>query len=219
MQFLPAYSPQPAGEYVAKLIERQLKDGRTVLWLLSGGSAIHVAVAAAAVLEGQNLTGLTVSLLDERYGRVGHSASNWHQLAEAGFKPTGATLHPVLEGAPLDATAKAFEVFLATEFEVADFVLGLLGIGPDGHTSGILPHSPAVDAPGLAFVYAGPDYQRVTTTAAALQRLDEAVVFAAGEAKWPVLDRLETELPVAEQPAQILKSLPQLTVFTDRPQK
>ena len=46
-----------------------------------------------------------------------------------------------------------------------------------------------------------------------------AVVYAAGEVKWPVIDRLETDLPAAEQPAQILKLLSKLTIFTDRPQR
>lgn len=214
-----AHSPEPTAKYLAEKISSQLQESKTVLWLLSGGSAIAVAVAAAEHLKGQDLAGLTVSLIDERYGQPGHPDSNWRQLETAGFNLPGATLHPVLTGVDQPATATTYADFLKNQFSAVDFRLGLLGIGPDGHTSGILPHSPAVTAPGLVCAYDGPDYQRVTTTPAALACLDEAVIYATGPAKWSVLDRLETDAPVADQPAQALKSVSKLTIFTDRPEK
>ncbi|HVQ44471.1 MAG TPA: 6-phosphogluconolactonase [Candidatus Saccharimonadia bacterium] len=217
LEFIPASSPQPVAAYLAAKILAQLADGRSVLWLLSGGSGIATAVATASLLSGHDLSSLTVSLIDERYGPPGHADSNWHQLEVAGLKLPGATLHPVLTGASESDTAAAFAKFLADQFDTADHVLGLLGIGLDGHTSGILPHSPAVTAPGLVCAYDGGQYQRLTTTPRALKHLNEAVAYAAGEAKWPVLDRLETDLPIAEQPAQALKAVPHLTIFTDRP--
>jgi len=216
LEFIAASGPQPVADYTAGLITAQLDAGRRVLWLISGGSAIPVAVAAAAELAGRDLGRLTVSLIDERYGAVGHADSNWRKLEAAGLSLPGAQLQPVLAGAPQADTAAAFEQFLAREFDRADYRLGSLGIGTDGHTSGILPHSPAVTASGLVCSYDGGDYRRITTTAQALAHLDEAVVYAAGEAKWPVLDRLEMEVSPAEQPAQFLKRLPRLTVFTDR---
>jgi 6-phosphogluconolactonase/glucosamine-6-phosphate isomerase/deaminase len=217
LEVVSADSPTAAGEYAAGLIAGQLAQSRTVLWLLSGGSAMEVAVAAAQVLEGENLSGLMVSLIDERYGQVGHADSNWHQLSAAGFRLTGATLHPVLTGAPAAQTASDYEAWLRAQFDIADFRLGLLGIGGDGHTAGILPHSPAVTAPGLVYAYAGPDYQRITLTGRALARLSEAVVYVAGQSKWPLLDQLETVLDPADQPAQLLKAVPRLTLYTDRP--
>jgi 6-phosphogluconolactonase/glucosamine-6-phosphate isomerase/deaminase len=217
--FTRVTSPSRASQYMAKQIAAHLTAGKKVLWLISGGSCIATAAATASRLAGQNLSGLTVSLIDERYGEPGHPDSNWHQFEQSGAKLPGATLHPVLAGLDQPATADAFAEFLASQLSSADYSLGLLGIGPDGHTSGILPHSPAVTAPGLACAYDGPDYRRITTAPAALVRLDEAVVYAAGASKWPVLDRLETELPVAVQPAQILKAIPKLTIFTDRPEK
>ena len=123
---------------------------------------------------------------------------------DAGFSVPGAILLPVLHGKDMPATAADFEASLKQMFERASYRIGLLGIGPDGHTSGILPYSSAVDAPGLVHAYEGGGYRRVTTTAAALAMLDEGVVFAVGEAKWPVLDKLQTNAPPAEQPAQFL---------------
>lgn len=216
IEFIPAASPEPVAKYLAELIIAQLSDGRSVLWLVSGGSAVDVAVAASAQLRGQDLSKLTVSLIDERFGPVGHADSNWTQLLAAGFDLPGATLQPVLEGAGMTETAEGYDHFLASKFAACDYHVGLLGIGPDGHTSGILPHSPAVTAPGLVCAYDGGQYQRITTTPLALSKLSEAVVYALGEPKWPVLDRLEADLPVADQPAQALKAITKLTIFTDR---
>ena len=219
--FVSTNSTSDPARYVDGRILGHLADSRRVLWLISGGSCIEVAAEAARAIasSGQQLKNLTISLIDERYGPPGHANSNWAQLQAAGLHLPGATLHPVLTGADQPATAAAFAEFLADQFAAADFRLGLLGIGPDGHTSGILPHSPAVTASGLAFAYDGPDFRRITTTADALAHLDEAVVYVVGQRKWPLLDRLETDLPVADQPAQLLKTIPKLTIFTDRPEK
>ncbi len=220
LEFIRATSAKPVAEYLAGKLLGQLGAGRTVLWLLSGGLVVDTAAAVTRILAGRDLSRLTVSLIDERYGPPGHPDSNWQKLAEGGaLKLPGATLHPVLAGLSQPDTAAAFEAFLSQQSDTADYRLGSLGIGPDGHTSGILPHSRAVTAKGLAYAYDGPDFPRVTTTAEALRHLQEAVVYAAGEAKWPVLDRLETALSPADQPAQFLKSIPRLTIFTDRPQK
>jgi 6-phosphogluconolactonase/glucosamine-6-phosphate isomerase/deaminase len=218
LEFSSASTPEPAAKYVASCIAAQLTAGRSVLWLLSGGSAIDVAMATLPHFAGVSTTGLTVSLIDERYGPVGHKDSNWHQLAEAGFQISGATLHPVLDGTPQNEAAEHFGDFLESEFNIADYAVGLLGVGADGHTSGILPHSPAVTASGLVFAYDGAQYQRITTTAAALERLDEAVIYAVGDAKWSVLDQLETDISPADQPAQLLKAISRVVIFTDRPQ-
>lgn len=217
MTFIPAHAPEEPAKYLARAIATRLKAGQRVLWLVSGGSCIDVAVATAKLLASEKLVNLTVSLIDERYGEPGHANSNWHQLETAGFALPGAVLHPVLAGQDQVSAAVTFAEFLKTQIEQADYRIGLLGMGTDGHTSGILPHSPAVTASGLVCDYTGPDFARITTTPAALARLSEAVLYATGQTKWPMLDRLETELPLAEQPAQALKTVPRLTIFTDRP--
>lgn len=210
-------SPDPLAKYLADTIGAGLHAGKRVLWLLAGGSAIPVAVMAAQRLaaSGVPLEQLIVTLTDERHGAVGHANSNWKQLQDAGFNLPGAELHPVVAGKDLAGTVAGFETFLDKELSAAQYRLGLFGIGPDGHTSGILPHSSAVHETRLVHGYDGGEHQRITTTAAVIARLDEAVVYAVGEAKWPVLERLETDVPVDDQPAQALKQVPKTTVFTD----
>ena len=168
------------------------------------------------MLEGVDLSNLTVTLTDERYGPVGHPDSNWWQMEEAGVTLPGAQRIPVLAGADRPATTSAFAAHLQAAFSQADYVLGFFGIGADGHTAGILPGSLAVHSEELAASYDAGNYERITMTPKAVTRLDEAVVYAVGKAKWPVFDDLSKgDLPLDVQPAQILKQVPECTVFND----
>lgn len=213
-------SIEPVVEYLSGVISDQLAAGKRVLWLVAGGSSMPVAVAVSETLKnsGISLANLAMTLTDERYGDVGHADSNWRQLEELKFDLPGAALHPVLTGKDMNATVTDFAEILETEFEKADFCIALFGIGPDGHTAGILPDSPAVAEKQFAHGYDAGTYKRITMTPPAVARLDEAVVYAIGEPKWPVLDALETDLSLHEQPAQILKQVPKCTIFTDKQQ-
>ncbi|MFA5154941.1 MAG: 6-phosphogluconolactonase [Patescibacteria group bacterium] len=203
---------------VARPIAEALRLGRSVLWLVPGGSGIAVAAYAAELLNaaaGGNLTNLAVTLTDERYGPVDHPDSNWRQLRAAGFMLPSARLIPVLDGANQLETTRSFAVRLEQELAQADFAIGLFGIGADGHTAGILPHSPAVGSADLAYAYDAGNFRRITITPRAIGRLSEIVVYAQGPEKWPALARLSERLDPAEQPAQALKQVKKLTVFSD----
>jgi 6-phosphogluconolactonase len=214
MQFKKIDSIEPAASYLADVIQQHLAAGEKVLWLVSGGSAIEVVMVAAHQLWEKDMRNLTISLGDERFGPVGHADSNWRQLVEAGFKFTGAQMVPVLGGEDRDQTTQRYAANLQQMFETADYRLALFGIGPDGHIAGILPGSPAVEAKGWAISY--PDaYERITMTPVAITKLDEVIVYAVGEPKHAVLDELGTDLPLNQQPAQILKQVPSVTIFND----
>ena len=205
----------PVVTYLTDVLSKHLSSSESVLWLLSGGSAVPVAVAVAGRLNPSLLPSLTITLIDERYGPVGHKDSNWQALMTAGLT-SGANLLPVLTGASLASTVTRWSKELDHALEAASFRIGLLGIGPDGHTSGILPNSSAVTANGIVYAYEGGGFERITTTFETIKRLDEAVVYAIGESKRPVLERLNEDIPLAEQPAQILKQLPKTTIFNDQ---
>ena len=215
MTFRKIASAEPVAAYLAGCLSEHLKAGERVLWLIPGGSGAEVAARASQLLEGTPLENLTITLTDERYGPVGHPDSNWLHLAHAGMHVTGAHLVPVLHGEDLRLTAEQFADRLKELLPAADYRVGLFGIGGDGHTAGILPGSPAVEATELATAFTAEPFERVTATPAAIVRLDEAVVYAIGQAKHQQLERMEQNLSVAEQPAQILKRLPKLTVFND----
>ena len=75
--------PGNASDYLVKTINNKLISDEKILWFLSGGSSISLAIAVRKRLE-RNLKGLTVMLIDERYGPDNHPASNWKQLKDAG---------------------------------------------------------------------------------------------------------------------------------------
>lgn len=205
----------PAVDYIAGALRSHLEKGEKVLWLLPGGSAIAAAAEVGQRLSGLDLSNLAVSLTDERYGEVGHADSNWRQLQEAGLDLPGARLFPVLTGLDGQATVARWQAELEELLTSCDYKLGFFGIGPDGHTAGVLPGSPAMTTPGLVALYDGGAFQRITTTPAAISRLDEAVVLAMGEAKRKALEGLKTEKPINEQPAQVLKRLNSCIIFND----
>lgn len=216
MVFKKIASPKPAATYIYKAVGRRLSAGQSVLWLVAGGSAMDAAVSAARRLaKTADLSKLTVTLTDERWGAPGHADSNWRQLGEKGFKLPGAQLAPVLKGQNLTETAADFGRFLTGALGQADFSLALAGMGPDGHIFGILPGSPAVQSDQPVIGYQWHDYARLTPTPGLLHQLDEVVIYAAGEAKWPQIAKLKEDLSPNDQPAQLLKSLPKVTFFND----
>lgn len=158
---------------------------------------------------------LTITLTDERYGEVGHHSSNWQQLLDAGFSLPGAQILPVLRGKEPNQTTGDFNRELKKHLDSSAFKIGLLGMGADSHTSGILPGSPAVNSDKYALLYDSGQYLRITSTPSALSRLDEAVLYAVGTDKWPAVAKLKRNAPLAEQPVQVLKKIPKFTVFTD----
>ena len=204
--------------HLVEALRERLSRRLRVLWLVSGGSAIAVAVAVRQQLgDCAGLAGLSVGLVDERYGAVGHQNSNWQQLRAAGFELAGIQPLPVLAGKSFAATVDDYEAALAAAMSASDYRLGLFGIGVDGHTAGILPDSPAVTSDQLVCGYQGPDYQRITVTPALITTLDEAVACAFGLAKKPALTKLLAGTAVrSEQPAQVLCQVPVSIVYNDQ---
>ncbi len=206
---------EEAAQALANKISGKLSLGKNVLFFATGGSGMDVCIKVSEILRNQPHENLTVTLTDERYGAIGHADSNWQQLMEKGFSLPDAKLIPVLTGDDASATANKFNQKLNGEFKKDSYKIGLFGIGADGHTAGILPHTGAVDSPDLAYTYKTEKFERITITPKAILALDEAVVYAKGEEKWKTLEDLQASRDIHDQPAQILKTVPLLTMFTD----
>ncbi len=202
-------------EFIAHSISSQLNLGKNVLFFVTGGSGIEVGIQISEILRNQPHENLTVTLTDERYGPVGHPDSNWQQLMEKGFSLPQARLIPVLTGDDANITTKKFNQELEKELAKSSYKIGLFGIGADGHTAGILPESEAVNSPDLAYTYKTEKFERITITPKLIVELNEAVVYAKGEEKWKTLEELQHDKDIHKQPAQILKVVPLLTMFTD----
>ena len=203
-------SDDQAIDFISKKINRALVANKKVLWLVSGGSFVPIAVGVRNNLK--NTTKLTVTLTDERYGAPGHKDSNWQQLIEAGFDFSNIQSYPVLNGEKIAETTYNFDSFLKTHF---DFILGTFGMGADGHTAGILPDSKLADSHKLAEFYVGPDFERITVTPKYIASLEQAIVYARGESKHKAIDNYSKALSIESQPIQILKSITSTIFIND----
>jgi 6-phosphogluconolactonase len=220
MNFAKISNSEPVINYLDKTLQEQLKLNEKVTWLVTGGSAITVAAEVSNKLRGKNLDNLYVTLTDERFVDQDDANSNWIQLKEAGFELQSAHLYPVLNGQDISHTSSHFSEILHELLDSPGYKIGLFGMGPDGHIAALFPNHPIVNE--------GQDYtswledspkpppKRITMTTAAIKKLDEAILFVLGEEKKPLLEKLRDSVQFIEQPAQILKSLPKLTIFNDQ---
>jgi 6-phosphogluconolactonase/glucosamine-6-phosphate isomerase/deaminase len=210
------------GEGVEPLRDRlvqELENGKKVLWLVPGGSNIPLSVDVMRQIPDDLTANLTIYLTDERYGEIDHPDSNARQLREAGFNPKNARHVWVLaKDLNLDETSEQYAMSVSTAFEAADVVIGQMGMGPDGHVCGILPGTVAVESDKLVVGYVTEQFTRITLTPKALEEhVDAAYVFAFGDNKREALDNLMSkDLPLTEEPAQILKKLPEAYIYNDQ---
>lgn len=208
-------------EGVQPLLDRlmeELQNGKRVLWLVPGGSNIPLSAQVMRELPEDLTEQLTMYLTDERYGEINHPDSNTRQLQEAGFNAKKARQVNVLaRGLSLEETTEQYALSISTAFQAADVVIAQMGMGPDGHICGVLPGSPAVHSRKLVVGYPTETFTRITLTPKALQdHVTAAYVYAFGEAKKEALTNLLTGKSLDEQPAQVLKSLPEAYVYNDQ---
>jgi 6-phosphogluconolactonase len=91
--------------------------------------------------------------------------------------------------------------------EAPHFDLILLGVGEDGHTASLFPHSPALASPRLvaAAVSPLPPLRRVTFTPALITAAARALVLATGGEKAEAVRRALEEPPSPAVPASLLR--------------
>jgi len=201
--------------FISNIINKKLKSSKQVLWFISGGSFVPIEVEISKKIQSEYSEKLVITLVDERYGPINHVESNWLKLKEAGFEIKKAKFIPVLLGESFFNTTICFNNILKEEFNKTEYKIGLFGVGKDGHTAGILPNSKALNSTELVCSYEAELYNRITITPKAICMLDEAIVYTKGEEKWPVIENLYKDIPVENEPIQILKKVPLLTIFTD----
>ncbi len=207
---------EEVADFIVASILSQLNQGKRVLFFVTGGSSIAVGVKVSELLKGNSVQNLTIMLTDERYGEINHSNSNFFQLSEKGFNLSQAKIIPILINENINVTTQKFNENLTKELNLANYKIGLFGVGADGHTAGILPESVAVDCQDFASNYNTPLFSRITITPKTIEKFNEAVVFMQGEEKWPVIkDLLNEDINILKQPAQVLKKVPLLTIFSD----
>lgn len=211
-------SPQEAATDIAKRLNELLASGRSVLWLVSGGSNMPVQTMAMNMIPDKLSKHLYIIPVDERFGPYNHKDSNTGAMRKAGFDPKHAQWIDLLEqNFSLAQTTQLFNDFLAREIAKEDYIFVTLGMAEDGHTAGILPQSPALTSTDFAVGYKAPDYTRITVCADTLAaHADEVVLCAFGQNKLSTLERLRNKDESRQiLPAMILHQIENCTVYHD----
>jgi len=221
-----------AAHALSQAIVDTISSNIPTLCLFSGGSAFSILNLLPIPADASVCT---IGVLDERY-TANPKESNFRQLVASDFCTR-----------MLSAGASAIDTWphsgesaseLAIRFEYAlrlwstthpdGRILITQGMGPDGHTSGMmpLPDDPekfgelfdneahwvaAYDATGK-----NPYPSRVTTTCAFLRHVDTSIFLITGEEKRPAYTRLLTKHgDLTHTPARIVREMKSVLIFTD----
>ncbi len=227
-------SNHPLEEASAKL-KKILKENKekNILLLFSGGSAM----AIIDHLHPKNISDkCTISVLDERFTHE-KKDSNFAKLSHTSFfkavKEKTPYINPsVKDNESLEDVAKRFDLALK-HWHITNrdgIVIATIGIGPDGHTSGILPmpENPEKfkklfqDEAKCAIGYEttpdkNPHTKRITTTLTYMQRhINYGIIYATGKQKKDaLLKTIYEDENLSETPAQILRKIENADLFTD----
>jgi len=114
--------------------------------------------------------------------------------------------------------ARQYSSELEGALERCGFSIGVYGIGADGHTAGIKPAKSQeaflpLLGPESVVAYSSEDYERITTTAAVIKKLDLIVVYACGEEKTTIIHKLKQNVAAFKVPAQLLKTAKNVVIF------
>lgn len=213
-----------AGDAAAAIQER----GRFAV-ALSGGSTpkrLFELLAQDPYLEEVDWQNVHFFWSDERYVPPTDPASNYRMAAIAllsSLELPAVNIHRVqTELAPAGAAAEAYEREILALFrpgpgEVPKFDLVLLGLGTNGHTASLFPHSKALHENSRLVVA---DYVeevsqwRITMTASLINSAQNVLFLVTGGEKAQVVKDVLFGMPNAEQlPAQLIQPSPGTSVW------
>lgn len=215
-------SHDQALEAARKTLLEQLENLAPKLLMLSGGSSSKLLED----INWENYPSIKTIILDERFN---HDLNLNNSL---NLKKIGVPVEEFVANSAenLDNLAKRFEARLKTFFkEYPDHkVIAVMGMGADGHVAGISPiddetkfnqlfvNNPEQWVVGYSGSLTPPD--RITVRVPFLKdKIDQAIVFACGENKNQVMDKLmQSKLPLHKFPAMVFYQMKSVRIFTDQ---
>jgi len=196
---------------------------------LSGGSTPWPAYAALAENTRIDWGKVEFFFVDERAVAPDSPRSNYRMAKEMLFDrvPIPAERIHRMHGEALDLAAAAREYDLEirsrlrwSESGMAEFDVGVFGIGDDGHTASLFPGEPTVDVTDRLCVEvpaAGKREARLTLTAPVIEQMRAALVLAVGKNKQEPLERVwAASGDVHVTPARYLREVRSVTWLIDK---
>lgn len=222
---------QAAGSHLTHLFANAHRAGKPVLFLSSGGSALNLLTYTSLPADIR----LTITMLDDRYS-TDPQINNFIKFENTDFYNNavrgGAS---VIETKPereetLAHLADRYDSALRTwrEQHPDGVIIATMGIGPDGHTTGMFPYPENPDEFDRLFVHttrwvvgydAAGKHQyttRVTTTLPFLKTIDHTIMYASGVEKQRALDMVITEgEKLSATPAAVIHHMKDVRIYTD----
>ncbi len=217
-----------AGAELIKKILYDIVDRKTALYL-SGG---HFQTLYEQLAKEEKLLPGAVGLIDERFGEPMHLTSNEKMISETRLLkyltyrdiPFYSVLnpHPLPNGDESDeekkrkAYAAAYDEKVRSLQTIYPKHIGLIGIGPDGHISSIIPNRPDFHDPWfdqdrqhlLVSEFNDPNShykERVGMTFLGLSMLDSLIISVFGDSKQPMFEMMFADGSEETIPARFFK--------------
>lgn len=216
---------QRALALVVEMIQAAIAERGQCTIALSGGSTPKPLYAA---LGKQDLPWNAIHLFwgDERYVPYDHPDSNYRMIREVWLEPASipaSSIHPMPTDAADPATAaQQYEALLQAFFQLAPqdfpaFDIMLLGMGDDGHTASLFPHTPALQVRDRLVTVGNKDGQpRLTMTVPVLNQARNVIFLVAGASKRPALVHVfADEGDAATYPARLVQPIGNLWWLLD----
>jgi 6-phosphogluconolactonase/glucosamine-6-phosphate isomerase/deaminase len=209
----------------------QERNGKPLLVLLSGGSSLKLLdYVGDEALSG----GVTLGMLDDRYSEdpqinsylVIQSGVFFMKALDKGAVFLDSSVH---QQESLELYAERYQSYIEKWMSLNPdgIIRATVGIGPDGHTSGILPHAEAPEKfeklfngkkliVGYDVGDKNPHKLRMTSTFTLMKKFDQVLTYMTGENKREALEKVKAkEGSLAETPGRIVRELKDVTIYTD----
>jgi 6-phosphogluconolactonase/glucosamine-6-phosphate isomerase/deaminase len=218
-----------AGEELNSIFSKN--EGKHILFISSGGSSLKLV----DTIQKEYINPfLTVAMTDERYSEDS-SINNFAQLIETEFagiatKQGVKWIDTRVQGRTLQELARDFESELRTwkESNPDGIIVMTQGMGPDGHTCGIMPYPENRESFATLFEDSerwvrGYDArnknefsERITITLPFLREMVHySIVYIVGEEKRAAFEKVELEKgELYITPARIMSQMKQVTIYT-----
>lgn len=174
-------------------IEAQLKNQDVFRLALSGGSSPKAIYRGLALSDKIDWSKVELFLVDERYVSLSSDDSNYKMIVEelTCHTPTLKAFHYFETNLRLHEALEQYERQLPTTEPLFDLVI--LGLGSDGHTASLFPHSTVLHEEKKRVAHTKTDQHvikdRLTLTFPALLSSRKIIFLIAGEQKREMVER------------------------------
>lgn len=187
---------------------------------LSGGSTPGALYKALAQEKDLPFERIEFYQVDERYVPKDHVDSNYRLISETLLKPLAQrfkAFHFFDTSLALPASLQKYEEALQV-IPGNQLDLIILGIGPDGHTASLFPHSPALQEKIKLTAHTTTDqfaiHDRLTVTFPFILKSKQILVLLKGKEKQSIVDELlSSQKNIQGLPAKGLLTHPHLAIY------